>query len=103
MSAVYKQLITLAEIHSDSEVEDDRGKDESCVSAIIDALLTVLRLQTLSTGFDKGVMVEDGKSNEYEVQEDVMYMMIDLVQVSGDLLDVSAAYKYNGDHYGDKY
>ena len=56
MSTVYKDLITLAATHVGSNVEDDRGKDKSRVAARMAALLTALRLQTLSTGYKEGFM-----------------------------------------------
>ena len=59
-------------------------------------LLTALRIQTLSTKSEKGVMEEYGESNMDDVQEGVMEMMIKLVEVSGDLLGVNAASKENG-------
>ena len=46
-------------------------------------------------------MEEYGQSNEYGVQEYVMQMMIDLVQVAGDLLGVNVTAKENGDYDGD--
>ena len=65
------------------------------------ALLTALRIQTLSTKSEKGVMEEYGESNMDDVQEGVMEMMIKLVEVSGDLLGVNAASKENGGNDGD--
>ena len=41
-------------------------------------------------------MLEDGKINEDDVQEDVMEMVIDLAEVAGYLLGVNAAAKENG-------
>ena len=93
VSAFYKELITLDEARLDSEVEDARGKAKLRVAVRIAALLKYLRLRTLPTGSDKGVMEEDGDSNEDDVQEDVMEMMIDLAEVSGDLLGTNAAAK----------
>ena len=52
----------------ESEVEDAKGKARSRVAAIMDTLLTSLRLQMLLTGSYKGVMEEDGDINEDEVQ-----------------------------------
>ena len=81
----------------ESEVEDAKGKARSRVAASMDKLLTSLRLQTLSTGSYKGVMEEDGDINEDEVQYDVMEIMIDLEDVSGDLLGINTATKDNRD------
>ena len=63
----------------------------------MDALLTALKHRMLLTGSEKVFMEEDGESNEDDVQEDVMDMMIDLAEVTGDLLGVNVAPKENGD------
>ena len=44
VSAVYKELITLAATHLESKVEDSRGNSKSRIAASMDALLTSLRL-----------------------------------------------------------
>ena len=81
----------------DSEFEDAEGKAKLRVAARMAALLKSLRLQTLLTGYDKGVMEEYGDINEDEVQYDVMEIMIDLEEVSGDLLGINTATKDNRD------
>ena len=91
--AVYKELITLSETNSDSEVDDSKGKTKLRIAVSIAALLTVLRLQTLSNGSDEGVMDEDGDSNEDDVKEYAMEMMTDLAEVDGDLLCVNSSAK----------
>ena len=85
----------------DSEFEDAEGKAKLRVAARMAALLKSLRLQTLLTGYDKGVMEEYGEINEDDVQADVMYMMIDLADVDGDLLGLNDSVKENGDDDGD--
>ena len=58
--AVYKELITLAETHLESEVEVSGCKAKLRVSSSMSALLTSLRLRMLFTGYDEGFMEEDG-------------------------------------------
>ena len=67
------------------------------------ALLIARRLRALSTGSDVKVMEEDGEINEDDMQEDVMEMIIDLTEVSGDLLGVNDDAKENGGNDGDTY
>ena len=103
MINVEKELITLAATHLESEVKDAGGKGKLRIAAIMAALLTVLRLLMLWTGSDRGVMEEYGESNEDDVQEYVMKMIIDLAKVAGELLVVNASAKENGEDHGDTY
>ena len=64
---IYKELITLDATHSESEVEDAKGKSKLRSATSMAALLTALRLRTFATGSDKGVIVEDGERNEDEI------------------------------------
>ena len=72
VGAVYKEMITLAATHLDSEVEDSKGEAKLRVSASMAALLTALRLRVLLTEYEKGFIEEDGEINEDYMQEDVI-------------------------------
>ena len=98
--AVYKELITLAATNLDSELEDSKGKAKSRVASSMTELLTALRLLRLSTGSDKGFMGEDAEIIEDDVKEYMMEMMINLLDMDGDLLGMNAAAKENGENYG---
>ena len=101
VSAVYKELLTLSDTRSDSEVEDSESQTKSRVAARMAMLLTALRLRTLLTGSDEGVMEEDGENNEDDMQDDVMEIMKDLTEVSSELLGVNPVAKENEDNDGD--